>query len=104
MYAGRIVERAPMRRLFEFPQHAYTRGLLASIPSLTGPVQTELPVIPGMIPALADLSSGCRFAPRSPYAHEQEWLDVRAPLVEIEDNHWVEDCPACRRLNSEALS
>jgi ABC-type dipeptide/oligopeptide/nickel transport system ATPase component len=53
---------------------------------------------------LADLSSGCRFAPRSPYAHEQEWLDVRAPLVEIEDNHWVEDCPACRRLNSEALS
>jgi ABC-type dipeptide/oligopeptide/nickel transport system ATPase component len=53
-----------------------------------------------MIPALADLNSGCRFASRSPHFHEQEWLEVRAPFVEVEENHWVEDCPACGRLNN----
>jgi len=104
MYGGRIVERAPVSKLFQSPKHAYTRGLLASIPSLTGPVQAKLPVIQGMVPALADLNTGCRFAPRSTHHHEQEWLEVRPPFVEVEENHWVEACPACAVLNKKDLS
>ena len=104
MYAGRIVERAPVSKLFQSPKHAYTRGLLASIPSLTGPVQAKLPVIQGMVPALADLNTGCRFAPRSTHHHEQEWLEVRPSFVEVEENHWVEACPACAVLNKKDLS
>jgi len=95
MYAGRIVEYGPMPVIFEGPRHAYTRGLLASIPSLEGPTQTKLPVIDGMVPGLADLNPGCRFAPRSTLPHQQEWLENRSPMIEVGSGHWVESCPAC---------
>jgi peptide/nickel transport system ATP-binding protein/oligopeptide transport system ATP-binding protein len=62
MYGGRIVESAPVKRLFEAPAHPYTRGLLASIP---GQVPgRKLPSIPGVVPALGNLPAGCAFAPR----------------------------------------
>jgi len=63
MYAGRIVEEAPVRTLFKDPKHPYTQGLLASIPVL-GRVTEELDVIPGTVPNLISLPPGCRFAPR----------------------------------------
>jgi len=63
MYAGRIVEEAPVRTLFKDPKHPYTQGLLASIPVL-GRVTEELDVIPGTVPNLINLPPGCRFAPR----------------------------------------
>jgi oligopeptide/dipeptide ABC transporter ATP-binding protein len=63
MYAGRIVEEADVRTLFNNPMHPYTQGLLASIPVL-GQVKDELDVIPGNVPDLINLPSGCRFAPR----------------------------------------
>jgi oligopeptide/dipeptide ABC transporter ATP-binding protein len=63
MYAGRIVEEAPVRTLFKDPMHPYTQGLLASIPVL-GRVTEELDVIPGTVPNLINLPPGCRFAPR----------------------------------------
>ena len=61
MYAGRIVEEAPVRTLFRTPQHPYTRGLLASLP---GPHGTRLRAIEGTVPRLGQIPSGCAFAPR----------------------------------------
>jgi oligopeptide/dipeptide ABC transporter ATP-binding protein len=63
MYAGRIVEQADVKTLFENPQHPYTQGLIASIPVL-GQVKDRLDVIPGSVPNLVNLPPGCRFAPR----------------------------------------
>ena len=63
MYAGRIVERAPVTELFERPAHPYTRGLLESIPTLADE-RDRLKTIPGMLPNPADLPRGCRFEPR----------------------------------------
>jgi oligopeptide/dipeptide ABC transporter ATP-binding protein len=63
MYAGEIVEQTDVTSLFRRPKHPYTRGLIGSIP-VVGAVQDELAVIPGNVPNLIDLPSGCRFAPR----------------------------------------
>jgi peptide/nickel transport system ATP-binding protein len=63
MYAGRIVEYTDVKTLFADPQHPYTQGLLSSIPVL-GKLREELAVIPGAVPNLIDMPSGCRFAPR----------------------------------------
>jgi oligopeptide/dipeptide ABC transporter ATP-binding protein len=66
MYAGKIVEEAPVNELFEAPKHPYTQGLLASIPVL-GEVKDKLAVIPGSVPSLRNLPPGCRFAGRCPH-------------------------------------
>jgi len=80
MYAGRVVERAPVASIFEHPRHPYTRGLLRSLPSFEpAPVRPEdptneggprrrarLPVIEGIVPDLMALPPGCRFADRCP--------------------------------------
>ena len=63
MYAGKIVEQAPVDDLFETPAHPYTRGLLDSIPSIDDE-RERLRTIPGMLPNPAALPPGCRFAPR----------------------------------------
>jgi len=67
MYAGRIVETADVAGVFERPQHPYTEGLLASIPSLDTE-QTRLTAIPGVVPSPFELPAGCRFAPRCRHA------------------------------------
>jgi oligopeptide/dipeptide ABC transporter ATP-binding protein len=64
MYAGRIVEEAPVQALFESPQHPYTRGLLGSIPG--GAPGRRLRAIEGAVPALGSLPPGCAFSPRCP--------------------------------------
>ncbi len=63
MYAGEIVEQADVTSIFGAPMHPYTRGLIGSIP-VVGRVKAELDVIPGSVPNLIDLPTGCRFAPR----------------------------------------
>jgi len=63
MYAGQVVEAAPVTRLFEAPAHPYTRGLLRSTPAL-GRRRSRLEEIPGTVPNLAVRPRGCRFAPR----------------------------------------
>ena len=68
MYAGRIVEEAPVRELFANPKHPYTRGLMASIPG--GAPGTRLRAIQGTVPPLGDLPSGCAFTPRCPERFE----------------------------------
>ena len=67
MYAGEVVEDAPVDEVLEHPQHPYTSGLLRSLPRLSVP-KSLLPAIPGRVPSLADIGSGCRFAPRCTYA------------------------------------
>ncbi|MEQ8765679.1 MAG: ABC transporter ATP-binding protein [Planctomycetota bacterium] len=66
MYAGRLVEVAPTRPLFEAPAHPYTAGLLSSVPSLTGDPDEKLMTISGQPPDLAELPPGCAFEPRCP--------------------------------------
>ena len=95
MYAGRVVERASITDLFANPVHAYTRGLLSSIPRLDGVPKTELSTIDGMVPSLSELNMGCRFAPRSGIDHSEEQLEQRPPFTEIKPGHWVEACPVC---------
>ena len=95
MYAGRVVERASTTDLFANPVHAYTRGLLSSIPRLDGDPKTELSTIDGMVPSLSELNMGCRFAPRSGIDHSEEQLEQRPPFTEIKPGHWVEACPVC---------
>jgi peptide/nickel transport system ATP-binding protein len=70
MYAGRIVERAPVGRLFAKPQHPYTIGLLGSIPKLHL-TQARLAAIEGQVPNPLAMPQGCRFRPRCPFALER---------------------------------
>ena len=65
MYAGKIVERAPVEELFATPKHPYTRGLLGSIPS-PDKLGRRLDVIRGVVPHPLNLPPGCTFAPRCP--------------------------------------
>ncbi|GAA0212367.1 dipeptide ABC transporter ATP-binding protein [Halobaculum roseum] len=69
MYAGNLVETAPLEDLFDRPRHPYTRALIDSIPEVDASYD-ELPTLDGSMPDLADLPSGCNFAPRCPHATE----------------------------------
>ena len=67
MYAGRVVERGDVETVLSAPEHPYTKGLIACVPHLEpdpSPQRKELLEIPGVVPALTDLGSGCAFAPR----------------------------------------
>ncbi len=66
MYAGWVVESASVTALFGNPKHPYTKGLLKSIPRLEAEPKTTLPIIPGSVPSLHQLPSGCRFQNRCP--------------------------------------
>jgi peptide/nickel transport system ATP-binding protein len=67
MYAGKFVEDAPARELFDNPLHPYTVGLMNSFPSISGE-KRKLTGIPGSPPDLAAPPAGCRFHPRCPKA------------------------------------
>jgi peptide/nickel transport system ATP-binding protein len=86
MYAGEIVERAPVGELFDNPQHPYTIGLLASIPRLDGRVD-KLATIEGSLPDLTHLPAGCRFAARCPFAIEA-CAAAPPPIVTVGERHW----------------
>jgi len=97
MYAGQIVEQAPVRALFELPQHPYTVGLLGSIPEL-GHRRATLPAIRGTVPSLAEIPPGCRFAARCPFADDICRSEPQA-LREIEPGHWSR----CRKAPLQEL-
>jgi peptide/nickel transport system ATP-binding protein len=86
MYAGQLVEQAPVEILFERPEHPYTVGLLASIPRLDRRAQ-ELATIEGTLPDMTAPPPGCRFAPRCPFADEQCRV-ASPPVVRIDPRHW----------------
>jgi oligopeptide transport system ATP-binding protein len=71
MYAGRIVESGPVRKIFHDPQHPYTAGLLASMPRLDESEATRLATIPGQPPNLQRLPPGCAFTDRCRYAFDR---------------------------------
>ncbi len=95
MYAGRIVERAPVRELFAKPLHAYTRGLLRSMPRLDRERKTRLPAIRGNVPSLAEMPTGCRFSTRAEREHDEAAIRQRPAFEEVSPGHWVETCPYC---------
>lgn len=66
MYAGQVVERAPVQDLFDHPRHPYTLGLFASLPRIDGP-RTRLEAIEGTVPPPTEFPSGCRFYDRCRY-------------------------------------
>jgi oligopeptide/dipeptide ABC transporter ATP-binding protein len=68
MYLGKIVERAPVKALFEAPKHPYTQALLASVPKLGQKTSSDLKAIQGMVPGPQDRPTGCPFHPRCPQA------------------------------------
>ena len=69
MYAGRVVECAPVAAFFKGPAHPYSQGLLASLPRVDEPGRRLSP-IPGTVPGLSDLPAGCHFHPRCPHTFE----------------------------------
>ena len=85
MYGGKLVEKAPTRRLFAAMKMPYTEALLASIPKMADPSHTRLNVIPGRPPDLVHPPKGCRFAPRCPYAAEK-CIAEEPPLVVTPDD------------------
>jgi peptide/nickel transport system ATP-binding protein len=91
MYAGQIVERAPVQSLFARPEHPYTVGLLGSIPKLDQK-RERLPSIEGRVPDMAHPPEGCRFAARCPFV-EPACRDAIPPLVEVAPDHLTR----CRR-------
>lgn len=87
MYAGQIVEEAPVREIFLQPKHPYTAALLKTMPSLETEM-TRLPSIPGTVPPAYALPNGCRFAPRCPFAMEY-CRQVTPETRLIQHNHSV---------------
>jgi peptide/nickel transport system ATP-binding protein len=85
MYAGRIVERAPVETIFNAPEHPYTWGLLRSIPRLDTPRGTKLTPIPGRPPSLINLPGGCSFHPRCPYVRPRH-KEVEPALEAVPDD------------------
>jgi len=92
MYAGKIVEEAKVEQLFSGPQHPYTRGLLNSIPRLTGE-RGKLSIIEGVVPRPTDFPEGCRFHPRCTLVRDQ-CKTQEPPLMKLNDGRRV-SCWLC---------
>src|SRR5699024_9564229 len=67
MYLGQVIEDTDVHSLFNSPSHPYTRGLLASTPSVDSDTEVDLPIIRGTVPTLHNVPYGCRFAERCPF-------------------------------------
>ena len=89
MYAGKVVEEAPVRELFARPRHPYTQGLIRSIPRIDTAAtrKTRLEAIRGVVPSLVEPAPGCRFAPRCKFARDE--CRESPPLREVAPGHKV---------------
>ncbi|MDI1269149.1 MAG: ABC transporter ATP-binding protein [Polaromonas sp.] len=87
MYAGRMVEQAPARRLFDAPHHPYTRGLMSALPDLAAP-QRRLIAIAGSVPEAGRLPKGCSFGPRCGQVHAR-CKEALPPTREVHARHHV---------------
>jgi len=90
MYAGKVVEEAPVKALFAHPRHPYTQGLIRSIPRIDLDAQhkVRLEAIPGTVPKLIEPAEGCRFAARCKHARA-ECRQATPPLREVAPGHRV---------------
>jgi peptide/nickel transport system ATP-binding protein/oligopeptide transport system ATP-binding protein len=96
MYAGRVIEEAPVARVFDHPIHPYTRGLLECVPSINED-RARLIAIPGTLPDPARRPPGCRYSVRCRYA-QPSCSDALPPLILEEADHWA----ACLRAKELA--
>jgi len=96
MYAGRVVESAPVDELFGNPLHAYTQALLRSIPTLETPPKSVLPTIPGLVAGLGEHTYGCRFCQRMD--RKSSMTRERPKFKEVQLGHWLEICKECSNL------
>lgn len=87
MYTGRIVEKAPVRELFNDPKHPYTVGLMSAIPRITKD-RPPLETIEGVVPNPTERISGCSFWPRCPHATEQ-CKQGEPPVVQLSEERQV---------------
>ena len=99
MYAGKIVEEAPVINLFKNPRHPYTVGLMNSIPSLHSRKE-RLRAIPGMVPGLKDLPIGCRFQDRCPMVIDK--CRISEPYLRQIENEHVSACFRAEEVNLKA--
>ena len=89
IYAGKIVEKAPVEQIFSHPRHPYTHGLMTSIPQI-GNKRTYLPTIPGMVPGIGERPQGCYYAKRCEHA-----IDICRQSIPPLDGRGTENRLAC---------
>lgn len=99
MYAGRVVEEAPVEQLFADPRHPYTAALIASVPTLDD-VPGDLPVIGGHPPDGSPLAPGCPFEPRCPVGHGDPRCIGESPVLVRSGERRV----ACHHADDEPLA
>jgi peptide/nickel transport system ATP-binding protein len=101
MYAGKVIEEAPVERLFANPRHPYTQGLIRSIPRIDTAAthKTRLEAIPGVVPSLLNPPPGCRFAARCRYAMAK-CREAVPPLIDVGGGHKV----ACVLVQDELVA
>ena len=99
MYAGRIVEYAPVEQLITSPRHPYTGALLASVPVFGGEKKL-LATIPGSVPLPGEFPAGCRFSTRCSFGGGKKLCrEVNPLLQEVEKGHFC----ACHRFDKEGF-
>ena len=90
MYAGKVVEQAPVERIFASPNHPYTQGLLRSLPRVdkdASGAKQRLQEIPGIVPSLLNLPTGCKFASRCPSVMPQ-CKEQEPALEQVASDHY----------------
>jgi peptide/nickel transport system ATP-binding protein len=88
MYGGKIQEMGTVEQIFSSPKHPYTKGLLASLPSVSQERRKRLYAIPGNVPSIMDLPSGCKFCTRCDQVMERCYT-LEPPLFTLEDSQKV---------------
>ena len=89
MYAGRAIERGTLKAIFDNPLHPYTRGLMASVPTMRSE-KKPLYTIPGTVPTVYDFSAGCRFSDRCEQCMEQ--CRTQTPPVKLVGEDHIIQC------------
>jgi oligopeptide/dipeptide ABC transporter ATP-binding protein len=101
LYAGKSVEHAPVRRLFEMPSHPYTQALMDCLPRMDGPIPIALSPLPGRPPSLDMIPSGCAFHPRCERAEARCALESPRERVLEKDHaswcHFADEFGAVKR-------
>ena len=95
MYLGKIVELAPADRIYENPQHAYTKALLSAIPTPDPTAKKERVVLEGDVPSPINPPAGCAFGHRVNHPRYEESIGIDLPFEEVAPGHWVQKCPCC---------